>query len=58
MGRIQRFKILEEADRAVWCFDPDATYWQRVAELWKSADHLLLIAGLPVRCTQIGEPII
>ena len=41
MGKIQRFKTFEEADKAAWCFDPDATYWQRVAELWKFADHLL-----------------
>lgn len=40
MGRIQRFRTFEEAEKAGWCFNPDAAYMQRVAELWKFADRI------------------
>jgi hypothetical protein len=37
---IEKFKTFEEAERALWCFKPDAEYYKRVAELWKAANRL------------------
>jgi len=45
MGKVERFKTFEEAEIAGWCFNPDETYLQRVAELWKFAERVL-----PVKC--------
>ena len=43
MSRVQCFKTFEEAERAGWCFNPDAVYIQRVAELWRFAERILSI---------------
>ena len=43
MSGVQRFKTFEETERAEWCFDPDDSYIQRVAELWKFAERILSI---------------
>lgn len=37
---IQKFKSFEDAERALWCFKPDAAYYKRVAELWEMANRL------------------
>ena len=37
---IQRFKTLQEAERALWNFHPDEAYFRNVAELWKFANAL------------------
>ena len=40
MGSIQKFKILEDADKALFCFNPDRSYYERVARLWDFVDWL------------------
>ncbi len=37
---IEKFETFEEAEQALWCFEPDAEYYKRVRELWKVANHL------------------
>lgn len=37
---VYKYKTLEEAERALWCFSPDEEYYRRVAELWKFANQL------------------
>ncbi|MCP5047299.1 MAG: hypothetical protein GY940_09015 [bacterium] len=37
---IEKFETFEDAERALWCFKPDAEYYERVRELWKLANHL------------------
>ena len=38
MGRIQKFSTFEEADKALYCFEPDQRYFERVARLWDFVD--------------------
>lgn len=40
MGRIQKFSTFEEAEEALYCFEPDQEYFERVARLWDFADTL------------------
>ncbi len=35
-----KYKTFEEAERALWNFHPDESYFRRVAELWDFADKL------------------
>ena len=37
---VQKFKTFEEADRALWCFEPDAAYYKRIEKLFKLAHEL------------------
>jgi hypothetical protein len=37
---IQKFKTFEEAQRALWCFNPDENYYRNVRELFKLGDRL------------------
>ncbi len=37
---IYKYKTFEEAERALWNFNPDENYYQRVAELWDFASKL------------------
>lgn len=40
MMPVDKFKNFEEAERALWNFNPDEAYFKRVAELWAFADQL------------------
>lgn len=40
MGGIQKFSSFEEADDALYCFEPDQEYFERVARLWNFVDRL------------------
>ena len=42
---VYRFKSFEEAERAMWTFDPDAGYYERVRQLFDIAAHLS-----PLKC--------
>ena len=42
---IYKYKTFEEAERALWNFHPDETYFRKVAELWSFANRLS-----PVSC--------
>ena len=35
-----KYKTFEEAERALWNFHPDESYFRKVAELWDFADKL------------------
>lgn len=35
-----KFKTFEEAERALWNFNPDEYYYQRVSELWDFVNEL------------------
>ncbi|HFE64893.1 hypothetical protein B1H10_07940 [candidate division KSB1 bacterium 4484_188] len=37
---VYKFKTFEEAERALWNFNPDEAYYARVAELWNFANKL------------------
>ena len=37
---VYKYKTFEEADRALWNFHPDETYYQQVAALWRFANKL------------------
>ena len=37
---VQKFKTFEEAEEALWNFNPDAQYYKQVAELWEFANKL------------------
>jgi hypothetical protein len=37
---IEKFKSFEEAERALWCIEPDAKYYKQVAQLWNLANRL------------------
>jgi hypothetical protein len=37
---VQKFKTFEEAEKALWNFQPDEAYFARVAELWDFANKL------------------
>jgi len=37
---IQKFKSFQEAERALWCFNPDEKYFKQVRELFKLANRL------------------
>lgn len=37
---IFKYKTFEEAERALWNFQPDETYFTKVAELWNFANKL------------------
>jgi hypothetical protein len=38
MGSIQKFSTFQEADEAVYCFEPDREYFERIASLWDFVD--------------------
>ena len=40
MSTIQKFKTLEDADKALFCFNPDRSYYERVARLWDFVDWI------------------
>jgi len=40
MGSIQKFRTFEEADEALYCFEPSQEYFERVARLWDFVDWL------------------
>jgi hypothetical protein len=37
---IEKFKTFETAKRALWCFEPDAEYYRRIAAHFKLARKL------------------
>jgi hypothetical protein len=37
---VDKFKNFEDAEKALWNFNPDGAYFKRVAELWAFADQL------------------
>lgn len=37
---IYKYKTFEEAEKALWNFNPDEQYYDRVAELWDFANEL------------------
>lgn len=37
---IYKYRTFEEAEKALWNFNPDEAYFKRVAELWDFADKL------------------
>lgn len=37
---IQKFESFEDAERALWCFEPDEQYYKRVRELFALASRL------------------
>ena len=37
---VYKYKTFEEAEKALWNFHPDKTYFKRVAELWNFANKL------------------
>jgi len=37
---LQKFKSFEEAERALWCLNPDEKYFKQVRELFKLANRL------------------
>ena len=37
---IEKFKSFEDAERALWCFEPDDEYYKQVAQLWNLANRL------------------
>lgn len=37
---IQKFKTLDEAEQALWCYNPDEKYFKQVRELFKLANRL------------------
>jgi len=41
---VYKYKTFEEADRALWNFHPDETYFRKVADLWNFAGRLLPIS--------------
>jgi hypothetical protein len=41
---IYKYKSFEEAEQAVWNFQPDETYFRKVAELWNFANKLLPVS--------------
>ncbi|MBW2109457.1 MAG: hypothetical protein JRI36_12455 [Deltaproteobacteria bacterium] len=40
MGSIQKFKTFEEADKALFCFTPDKSYYDRISQLWDFFDWI------------------
>jgi len=41
---VYKYKTFEEAEKALWNFNPDEQYFERVAELWEFADELCPIS--------------
>jgi len=37
---LQKFKSFSEAERALWCYNPDEKYFQQIRELFKLANRL------------------
>ena len=37
---LQKFKSFQEAERALWCFNPDEKYFKQIRELFKLANRL------------------
>ena len=40
---VKKFRSIEEMDasrRELWCDEPDAAYFQRVADLWELSSHI------------------
>jgi hypothetical protein len=37
---IYKYKTFEEADKALWNFNPDEAYFEQVAALWRFANKL------------------
>lgn len=37
---VYKYRTFEEAERALWNFNPDEAYFKRVADLWAFADQL------------------
>ena len=40
MGSIQKFSTFGEAEEALYCFEPDQEYFERVARLWDFVDWI------------------
>ena len=41
---IYKYKTFEEAENALWNFNPDEKYYNKVEELWEFADELSSIS--------------
>ena len=37
---IYKYKTFEEAEKALWNFNPDEKYYEKLAELWEFANEL------------------
>jgi hypothetical protein len=37
---LQKFKSFQEAEQALWCYNPDEKYFKQVRELFKLANRL------------------
>jgi len=37
---LQKFKSFQEAEQALWCFNPDKKYFKQVRELFRLANRL------------------
>ncbi len=37
---VYKYKSFEDAQKALWCFEPDADYYKQLSELWNTADKL------------------
>ncbi len=37
---IQKFKTYQEAKEALWCFNPDAIYYQSLRDFWETSARL------------------
>jgi hypothetical protein len=37
---VYKFRTFEEAERALWNFNPDSNYYDRVKQLWDFANKL------------------
>jgi hypothetical protein len=37
---VYKYKTFEQADKALWNFNPDEEYYKQVAELWRFANKL------------------
>jgi hypothetical protein len=37
---LYKYKSFEEAEKALWCFNPDEQYYKKVAELFNLAEKL------------------
>jgi hypothetical protein len=37
---VKKFRTFEEAERDLWCFEPDERYFKRVSKMFKKAKEL------------------